>query len=201
MRILALDASGASWSVALLDGDGCIGEHVGGDSRKASVDMPGAIQDLLAGGGLDAVGVTTGPGSFTGLRGALALAHGLALGAGVAVVGVTVAEALLHRVSGQTGAIWIALDARRPGRVFLDAGRGMVACTLDDLPQCAGPVLVLGDAAAAVAAVRPDARAGEGRVVRAADVARVAQRRLAGEIGPCAPQPLYVEPPAARPPA
>ena len=43
---------------------------------------------------LDLVAVTVGPGSFTGIRAALALAHGLALAAGVPVIGVTVGEAL-----------------------------------------------------------------------------------------------------------
>ena len=43
---------------------------------------------------LDLIAVTVGPGSFTGIRAGLALAHGIALAAGVPIVGVTVGEAL-----------------------------------------------------------------------------------------------------------
>ena len=155
-------------------------------------------------GPISAVAVTTGPGSFTGLRGALALAHGLALGGGYPVIGVTVAEALRYGGVGEwRGPVWVALDARRPGRVFLDRGERMEALTLDALPFPSEPVLILGDAAEAVAAALrqagAEAIAGGLQAVSAADAGRVAFRRLAGELPPCDPQPLYVEPPAARP--
>ena len=45
------------------------------------------------GGGCDAVAVTVGPGGFTGLRAAIALARGFALGWGVPCLGVTLGEA------------------------------------------------------------------------------------------------------------
>ena len=204
MRVLALDAAGLTCSAALLEGGECLAERAGLDSRRATTDLPVIAAALLAefGAGLDAVAVTVGPGSFTGLRGALALAHGLALGAGVPVVGVTVAEALLQGASAScpiaSGAVWVALDARRPGRIFLDTGSGMAGRLLEALPLPPGPVLVLGDAALAVCAAVPGAVAGENRTVSAAAVGRVALRRLVGELGPCSPQPLYIEAPAAR---
>ncbi len=196
MRILALDAAGLTCSAALLDGSLCLAERCG-NSRTATAALPGIAAGLLDGAGFDAVAVTVGPGSFTGLRGALALAHGLALGAGVPVVGVTVVEALLHGLACP-GPIWIALDARRTGRIFLDDGTGMRPCLLSAVPSPPAPVLVLGDAADAVCTATPGTILGERRSVSAADVGRVALRRLAGEIGPCLPQPLYVEAPAVR---
>ena len=161
------------------------------------------MQALLGGNPIGAVAVTVGPGSFTGLRGALAFAHGLALGGGVPVIGVTVAEALLEDGAADwPGPVWVALDSRRPGRVFLGRDGEVTAETLDALPLPIAPVLVLGDAAALVcAALRAagaDAREGAAQSVRAASVGRVALRRMAGELAPCPAQPMYVEPPAAR---
>lgn len=194
--MLAMDAAGLTCSVALLDDARCLIERSGGNSRAAAASLPRIAEGILAefGEQLGAVAVTIGPGSFTGLRGALALAHGLALGRGVPVVGVTVAEALLH--GGRPA--WVALDARRPGRIFLDTGGGMAACLLDALPPMSSPTFVVGDAAEAVCAARPAAIAGGISSVSSCAVGQVALRRLAGEIGPCSAWPLYIEAPAAR---
>ena len=62
------------------------------------------VADVLAEAGwspasLDLIAVTVGPGSFTGIRAGLALAHGIGLAAAVPVIGVTTGEALAHAVS------------------------------------------------------------------------------------------------------
>ena len=185
MRLLALDAALGASSVALVEDAVCLGERHGAESRSATASLPGLVQDLLAthGWNFDAVAVTVGPGGFTGLRGALALANGLALGAGVTVVGVTVAEALLADWDGPPGAaVWIALDSRRAGRVFLCRHGGVEAVAVDALHAPAYPVTVIGDSAAAVAealrragAVAQSAGCG---CVSAVAVARVARLRL-----------------------
>ena len=195
-----MDAAGLTCSAALLVDGACVAEGDGGNSRGATATLPGIVQRMLGetGGGVDAVAVTVGPGSFTGLRAALAFAHGLGLGLGVPVVGVRVAEALRHVCEPAWGPAWVALDARRPGRIFHDSGDGMAACLLSELPELPGPVLVVGDGAAAVCAARPGAMLGEAVTVSSRAVGQVAARRLRGELGPCDPQPLYVEPPAAR---
>ena len=165
------------------------------------------VEDLLREHGtkLDAIAVTVGPGSFTGLRGALALAHGLAIGAGIPVAGVTVAEALLEAAPTDQRAIWIALDSRRAGRIFLDCDGVMEAIAFDSLPWPDGPVTVLGDAAGSVVvalrAAGADAISAEIGSVSPEAVGRVAQRRVEGLLAPCPVQPLYIEPPEARPPA
>ena len=78
--------------------------------------------------------MTVGPGSFTGIRAGLALAHGIALAAGVPVVGVTVGEALADSLPylGERQ-LWVAIDSRR-GRVFLERDDTVVATPLDALP-------------------------------------------------------------------
>ena len=205
MRLLALDAALGPCSAALLVDGVCLDIRHGPDSRAATASLPALVQDMLAqhAGGFDAVAVTVGPGGFTGLRGALSLAHGLALGAGVPVVGVTVAEALLAAGPLPPDRLaWVALDSRRSGRIFLGIGGNMTAVSLADLPRPAGPVGVFGDAAAPVAAAlgRMGAAAvccGDGRVSVGA-AGQVALRRLAGEMPPCDAQPLYVAAPEAR---
>jgi tRNA threonylcarbamoyl adenosine modification protein YeaZ len=150
---------------------------------------------------LDAVAVTVGPGSFTGLRAALALAAGFAAAAGVPVLGVTVAEALRAAPNGDGRPLWVALDSRR-GHVFLATGEDFAACDPRVPPAPDGPVAVAGDAAPAVAASLL-ARGDDARLcdLRAADAAlaaaAAAARRRAGL--PDRPAvPLYVDPPALR---
>jgi len=154
---------------------------------------------------LDLIAVTVGPGSFTGLRAGLALAHGIALAAGVPVVGVSVGEALAEafpRLGRRT--LWSAIDSRR-GRIFLERDGVVVAMALEDLPRPDGPVAVAGDAAIAVAARLAardvDVMLTDARLPLARHIARVGERRLAGDLPPRAAQPIYVDPPEARLPA
>ena len=205
MRILALDAALARCSVALVYGDVVVSHRWAPSGRGQSAVLAPMVADVLsAGDGFDAVAVTVGPGSFTGLRSAIALAHGLGAG-GRPVIGVTVAEALAQAV-GELGGrtLWTAIDSHR-GRVFLDIGGVVRAFALDELPRPDGRLAVCGDAAIAVASrllsVGWDARLTDVRLPDAVHVAAVASRRLAGRLPPLAAQPLYVDPPEAALPA
>ena len=209
MKILALDAALARCSVLLWQASTVLADRTAAAGRGHAALLPVMVAEVLAAAGhsadgLDAVAVTIGPGSFTGLRAAVSLAQGLAAGAGARLVGVTVAEALAEAVPPTGRAIWVAIDSRRD-RVFLARDGAVAAWALDQLPPSGGPVLVVGDAAVAVAcrmAARGDnVQLGDARLPEARHVAAVAARRLAGVLPDVPVQPLYIDPPEAKLPA
>lgn len=79
--ILAFDTSSVACTAALFDGEGaCVGrrdELIGRGHAERLVPM---IAELLDGKRPDRILVGIGPGSFTGIRVAIAAAHGLAIG-------------------------------------------------------------------------------------------------------------------------
>jgi tRNA threonylcarbamoyladenosine biosynthesis protein TsaB len=210
MRILALDAALARCAAALVVGHETIATRQTVATQGHAALLPVMARDVLAEAAIDAalldlVAVTVGPGSFTGIRAGLALAHGIALAAGVPVVGVTVGEALADSLPylGERR-LWVAIDSRR-GRVFLERGDTVIAASLDALPAPDGKVAVAGDAAAVVAAGLAardsDVMLTDARLPIARHIAVVAERRLRGELETLPAQPLYVDPPEARLPA
>ena len=227
MLILALDSALARCSVGLV-ADGVLRggrQQEAGRGQAALLPvMTAAVLDEagIAATDLDLIAVTVGPGSFTGIRAGLALAHGIALGAGIPVVGVTVGEALADALPHLgVRQLWTAIDSRR-GRIFLEthglAQHGLeqrgpeqhgpqqngtiVAYALDSLPRSDSPVAVAGDAAVAVAARLAardtDVMLTDARLPTARHIAVVGARRLAGDLPPRPAQPLYVDPPEAR---
>ena len=88
--ILAFDTSTAACTAALFDGSGeCIAqadEQIGRGHAERLVPM---IDELLQGRSADRIIVGVGPGSFTGIRVAIAAAHGLAIGWGAELKGMS----------------------------------------------------------------------------------------------------------------
>lgn len=208
--ILALDGALAGASVALVrDGVVLAARRVATERGQAAL-LPELLDTVLREAGivataLDAVGVTVGPGGFTGLRAALSLAQGIALGASIPAIGVTTGEALAAALP--PGApIWAVIDTRR-GRVVLERidpdGVAAVAeaFAIDALEPPGHALRLVGDAATAVLHLLPDAVLGGVDQPDAVAVAAVAARRLAGQLPPLAARPRYVEPPAVRLPA
>lgn len=88
--ILAFDASSAACTAALFDeAGGCLAradEVIGRGHAERLVPM---IDELMAGRAATRIIVGVGPGSFTGIRVAIAAAHGLAIGWGAPLTGMS----------------------------------------------------------------------------------------------------------------
>ena len=205
--VLALDAALSGCSAGVVGPDGVLAERRAIGARGQVAALPAMAEAALSQTGvmpthLAMVAVTIGPGSFTGIRAALSLAHGIALAAQVPLVGVTVGEALAAPDCGRLQ--WVVVDTRR-GRVFLERDVGVTTVDLDALPDPSGPVSVAGNAAIAVAS-RLAARGADvlllpTRMPAPAGVAAAAWRRASAGPDPRPVQPLYVDPPEAHPAA
>lgn len=123
MRLLAIETATIAQSVALVEDDRLLAElSYEAKGNRGGVLLPTVDRVLQKAGvaarDLDAVAVSVGPGSFTGLRVGLATAKGLALGAGAMVVGVPTLEALAEGYALADGTICALLDAYR-GEVYM----------------------------------------------------------------------------------
>lgn len=226
MNILALDSATSACSAAILRGDAVCGRKAERMERgQAEALMPMIVSVLeQADAGfseLDALAVTVGPGSFTGLRVGLAAARGLSLACGIPVVGVTTLEAVAYAVvaatdddGGSDGCILAAIETKRADvyiQFFAADATPLskpMAAPPDEIASAApaGLVRVAGDAAPRTAAAliecKRKAYAIPGiDVPDAADVARLAAVRAARDgLSPASnqPEPLYIYPPRAR---
>ena len=123
MRMLAIETATLAQGVVLAEDDRLLAElSYEAKGNRGGLLLPAVDQALkkagLAARDLDAVAVSVGPGSFTGLRVGLATAKGLALGAGAVLVGVPTLEALAEGYVLQDGTICALLDAYR-GEVYM----------------------------------------------------------------------------------
>jgi tRNA threonylcarbamoyladenosine biosynthesis protein TsaB len=154
---------------------------------------------------LDRIGVTIGPGSFTGLRVGLAFAKGLGLALARPVVGIGVLEAL---AAAEPEALVAAVVAGPREQLYLQifaSGRSLTApdCLPIDtaaarLAEFAGAraVVLVGPGAPSLARVAPGARIVADAAPNPATIARLA---AAAQTPVATPRPLYLRPPDARP--
>jgi tRNA threonylcarbamoyladenosine biosynthesis protein TsaB len=219
MRLLAADTALGACSVAVLESGKVRARAFELMARgHAEALAPMAEQVMRAAGiefkALDRLGVTTGPGTFTGQRVGLAFMRGLALTLRRPLVGVTTLDAMAEEALERTGAIFaIACSDARRGEIYVSL-HGRAGHYTEPL------VLPLGDAATRMARQIPEmsevALAGTASeifapllatrglksrdsMVRQPDavfVAKLAER----EPEPThAPAPLYLRPPDAKP--
>ena len=122
MLILAMDTATSAGSAALLRDDHIEAERFFDMGLHHSQRLLVEVDELLQRAGesaaeLDAVAVTIGPGSFTGLRIGLSAAKGLCLAAEASLVTVSTLEVVAARLPFCADPVCVILDARR-GEVY-----------------------------------------------------------------------------------
>ena len=196
MILLAIDTAAGLCAASVLDTTiGERGREVRDLGKGHAEHLMDVIDTALSKAGLgfadlDAIAVSVGPGSFTGVRVGVATARGLALALKVPAVGVSTLEALAEEAREN--------DADRPVFVRIDAGRGQayVAGFSSSGESVFGPAALGLDEAESL--VR-DAMVVDGRTADIGVYARLAAGKLA-KGGPIpAPKPLYLRDADAKP--
>jgi tRNA threonylcarbamoyladenosine biosynthesis protein TsaB len=215
VRVLAVDTTSPRGSLAIADATGILAEETvesdAGHSRWLLPAVDAALRRLdLAAATIELFAVTSGPGSFTGLRVGIGTIQGLALAARRRCLGIPTLDVWAHQVRGAADSITVILDAFR-GEVFWAVyGRdadlrgerhvGGLGAALAAAP--AGSVFV-GDVVEkqreAILAAVPAATFPQASAFLAATLARMALARAAYAGPPGALAPVYLRGAAIRP--
>ncbi len=222
MKILAVDTALGACSVAVLDGDVVRGHRLEAMERGHAEALAPMVQSVMGSAKLtfaelERLGVTTGPGTFTGQRVGLAFMRGLRVALKRPLIGITTLQAMAAAAMEETGAPFGAAlhDAKR-GEVYAglyshDAAliepvllslEDAVAAIRQDMQHHDQPLAIAGTAGAATAEAyrRLGGQAFVSSILHpdALWVAKLAQHAPATTD---APRPLYLRPADARLPA
>ena len=212
--LIAFDTSTERMSVALQSGGAVFVREGDGGARASAALLPAILGVLADAGltlaGLDAIAFGRGPGAFTGLRTACAVAQGLAFGAEKPVLPIDTLLALAEdaRFGAPHARVWALLDARMDqiyAAEYEHAGGRWITRTAPFLTDCDAlaaiwherpPALVAGNAIAAFG-TRLDT--GAAALAAAARPSATALLRLAEQgwsdgaaVDPALALPLYV---------
>ena len=118
MRVLAIDSSGMTASVAVVEDDRTVAEYTMDYKKTHSQTLLPMIDEMskmieLDLNSIDAIAVAGGPGSFTGLRIGSATAKGLGLALNKPLINVPTVDALAYEIYGCEDIICPIMDARR----------------------------------------------------------------------------------------
>ena len=129
MTFLCLEGATDDWSVALMTEEGTLGEMSFDRQKPMASFLAPAIRDVLQNSGkalkaLDAIVISSGPGSYTGLRIVASTAKGLCLGSGLPLIAVPTLKSLS----------WQGVESQKYDRVIaiMDARRQDVFCAIYD---------------------------------------------------------------------
>jgi tRNA threonylcarbamoyladenosine biosynthesis protein TsaB len=218
MRVLAIDTALDACSAAVLDlnrGGVIASETLAMTRGHAEALMPliARVMDQarIEFSELDRIAVTTGPGSFTGLRVGISATRGIALAAGKPAIGLSTLAGLaapLIAADDSTNVV-AAIDARHDHvylQVFGTGGRTLVSPRIATLRNAvraaaASPARLIGSAAGLLAAAWPKGTDPPLLVDNrgAPDVSWIARLGAAAAEGYGPPRPLYLRAPDAQP--
>jgi tRNA threonylcarbamoyl adenosine modification protein YeaZ len=160
---------------------------------------------------LDRIAVTTGPGSFTGLRVGIAAARGIALASGKPAIGLSTLSgfAAHHIAEDDSTNVVAAIDARHDHvylQIFGTGGRTVVAPRIAPIREAVraattAPARVVGSGADLIVAAWPKSAPAPLLVEQrtAPDIAWIARLGAAAADGYGPPKPLYLRAPDAQP--
>ena len=167
MKIIAIDSSGITATVALASEDRVIAEYSVNNKKTHSQTLLPMLDEICKMtqtdmSEIEAIAVAAGPGSFTGLRIGSASAKGLGLALNVPIIPVPTLEGLAYNGWGFDGVVCPMMDARRSqvytgiyefvdGEIVTveDQCADDVLVIVDKLNKLGKKVLLLGDGAAA----------------------------------------------------
>ena len=215
MRLLVIDTALGACTAAVFEDERPLAVRFEPMVKGHQERLGSLVRDVMAeaGGGfesLDRIGVTVGPGSFTGLRVGLAFAQGLGYALDRPVVGISTLDALAASRASPDGPAAALIDARRGqvyARLFAD-GAPLGEAEALPIEQAAeriaalGPAVALvGNGAAVLAGAFPDLKISrtDDRIAPTPE----ALARLAAAADPAThpPRPLYLRAPDATPPS
>ncbi len=138
MSLLVIDTAASVCAAAVLDAYGAVlAERSETMERGHAERLIPMVDEVLAQAGqgyaqLTRIGVSVGPGSFTGVRVGLSAARGLALALGIPAIGITTLEAIAAEAVVASGGspVFVAIDARREElyvQFFDGEGQGVCA--------------------------------------------------------------------------
>ncbi len=206
MIVLAIDTAGVDCAAAVFDSDtgtilGRVSETIGrGHAERLMAMIDVALDEAkLTLADLQRIGVTVGPGSFTGIRVGVASARGLALALGVECVGVSTLEVLAQTASEPEKPVLAAINAHRD-QVYAQSfehsapqGEPLLLELDDYLARAIVPGITLVGSAAALVADREVETAPDHYPIEI--VARISgMAKAQGK-----PKPLYLRGPDAKP--
>ena len=118
MKILAIDSSGLVASLAVVEDNCLVAEYTVDYKKTHSQTLLPMLEEIKKNiefdlNSLDAIAISNGPGSFTGLRIGSATAKGIALALDKPVVEISTLEALAYGYYGYNQLVCPIMDARR----------------------------------------------------------------------------------------
>ena len=219
MNLLAFDTALGRGAVGVFRNGECVASVVENDQRTLAERLVPMIEQALLDANmtyadLDRIGVTIGPGTFTGLRIGVATARGLMLATGVPDFGITTLQALAASHADKAGAgecLTVVHDARR-GQVFIQSfavGSGrpvpLTAAVASDLPDAgshlpSGVNVLVGSAAKMIAGLGFPSQTSVRWVPDCTeiDIAALAREVTNAALVEGPPRPMYLRAPDAK---